>query len=173
MEGHAEYIDGVLPAAQMRSFDGHAASCRSCGHYDRVVRRGLMLARNLPEVQPSPHFHENLQSRLMGVDAEASRSLTANNATVVVIAAVLALVSITPLLKLVPEAKPPVAGVAVEPIPISPFAPGALAPISGTILVRSAQNANFTPVVVQPPTLQAAPSAPRLISYPLQQTEDR
>ena len=173
MEAHAEYVDGVLPMVRMRSFDAHAGSCRGCGDYDRVVRRSLLLARNLPEIQPSAHFHESLQARLMGVDAEASRSMTANNATVVVIAAVLALVAITPLLRLVPEPTQPAPTVVADPIPISPFAPGDLSPVSATILVRSPSNADFTPVIVQPPALQAAPSGPRLISYPLRQAEDR
>ena len=168
MESHAEYLDGVLPAREARRFDAHSASCRACGQYDRVLRRGLLLARNLPQVQPSAHFHEELQQRLMGLDAEPAHALTANNATIAVIAAVLALVAVTPLLMPQPRVEPSAAAPS-----IAPYAPGDFSQPNINVLVQSAGNDNFTPVVVQPPALQGAPRAPRLIAYPVHQTEDR
>src|SRR5688500_16100953 len=136
MEYHAEYIDGIVPAGRARQFDAHATSCRSCGQYDRVIRRGLLLARNLPEIQPSGHFHENLQHRLMGLDAEGPQPIKASNATVVVIAAVLVLVAVTPLMRLVPEERTTPA----DAVPIAAFGAGDFSELSNNVLVRGAGN---------------------------------
>ena len=134
------------------------------------MRRGLLLARNLPEVQPSSHFHENLQARLMGLDAEPARPLVASGATAVVIAAVLLLIALVPLLRFMGDGNASVRSSNLAmPVELAPYQ----APFSGAMLVRSAGSVNFSPVVVQPPALQQAPSAPRLIAYPLLQTTDR
>lgn len=169
MEAHSDYLDGLLKASDMRGFDEHAATCRSCGSYDRTLRRGLLLARNLPEIQPSSHFHESLQARLMGLEAEPPRQMMATSATALMVAAVLVLIALTPLMRLVDWQATPVAEVpAVQPAATA--VPGA---VSGAVLVRTPENSNFSPVVIQPPALQPVPSAPRLIAYPLLQVMDR
>ena len=161
---------------EARRFDSHLQSCRNCQRYDRVVRRGLLLARNLPEVQPSEHFHERLQARLMGLDSEPPREpIVANSATVLVIAAVLALIAVTPFLRLVDLGL----GGAEEPSTVTsssvptfvPVGPAQLLPTppsrpTAAVLVRMDQPFYFSPVVISPPAVQTAPSAPRLISYP-------
>src|SRR5688572_8334719 len=101
LEGHAEYLDGSLAVREARRFDAHIQVCKSCQRYDRVVRRGLLLARNLPEIEPSEHFHERLQARLMNLEAEPPRQpIVASSATALVVAAVLAVIALTPLLRL-------------------------------------------------------------------------
>ncbi len=38
--------------------------CARCAHLDASVRRSLLLARNLPDIQPSPDFMQRLEARL-------------------------------------------------------------------------------------------------------------
>ncbi|MGH7466824.1 MAG: zf-HC2 domain-containing protein [Longimicrobiales bacterium] len=182
LDGHSDYLDGALPDPMAKRFDAHVRSCTGCQRYDHVLRRGLMLARNLPEIQPSIHFHERLQAELMDLDAESiQRPILAGPATVVMIAAVLAVIALTPLIRLTEliEATPPVLPlVAPAPLTITPFSPPPAeswppAHVSAAVLVNALEPATFSPVVVSPPVVQTTPNAPRLIAYPLLQTLTR
>ena len=42
----------------------HMAACARCARHDASVRRSLLLARNLPDIQPSPDFLLRLQARI-------------------------------------------------------------------------------------------------------------
>jgi hypothetical protein len=172
LERHAEYLDGLVTDREARRFDNHLQSCRNCQRYDRVVRRGLLLARNLPEVEPSEHFHERLQARLMGLDSEPPREpIVANSATLLVIAAVLALIAVTPFLVNLDTGAEPVVVTSSSVPTFVPLGPAELMPTppshpTAAVLVRLDQPIYFSPVVISPPAVQTAPSAPRLISYP-------
>ncbi|MGH7460201.1 MAG: zf-HC2 domain-containing protein [Longimicrobiales bacterium] len=184
LDSHTDYVDGALPEQVARRFDGHASECGACGRYDHVVRRGLLLARNLPEIQPSAHFHERLQARLMHLEAEpVRRPIMASSATVIMIAAVLAVIVITPLARPLEQET---AGPAVDSAPAAtlppmllpsleeaPFAEPASTAVTASLLVHTIEPATFTPVVVSPPAVQTTATAPRLISYPLLQTLSR
>jgi hypothetical protein len=61
---HLAYLDDTLPGNQMAEAQQHLMGCDACAMHDRLVRRSLMLVRNLPEVQPSPAFSERLEARL-------------------------------------------------------------------------------------------------------------
>jgi hypothetical protein len=171
LEGHSDYLDDLLIPERARWFDQHVGSCRSCERYDRVVRQGLLVARNLPDVQPSAHFHEKLQARLMGLPAEpAPRPVVAGSGTVAVIAAALAVVALTPLLRLVDAPDAPAAVTPTEQtiVPlVQPMVPRA------AVVVAPIETSSFTPVVVQAPVWQEQPSAPRLVAYPMVQTNTR
>jgi hypothetical protein len=177
-EGHTDYLDGHLPDAVARQFDTHVQSCSGCQRFDHVLRRGLLLARNLPEIQPSAHFHENLQSRLLQLDTEsARRPIVANPGTLIMIAAVLAVVALVPMFRLLEQeaSTPAPAGVPVSTVPftVTPLAlPGTAVlppgPATAALLVNEFETATFSPVVVSPPAVQTNPNTPRLISYPLQ-----
>jgi hypothetical protein len=180
LEGHAEYLDGALPDPVAEGFDAHVRSCRGCQRYDHVLRRGLLLARNLPEIQPSAHFHERLQAELMRLDGESiQRPILAGPATVVMIAAVLALIAVTPLIRL-SEISSENTPTQAEPLPFSgaPFGWPAettwpQTPALLPVLVNALETSTFSPVVVFPPAVQTTPNAPRLIAYPLLETLTR
>lgn len=70
---HSEYLDGELDAPEVSLFEAHIANCPSCSRYDRVVRGGLQLVRQLPEIEPSSDFFPRLQHRIYHVE-EASRA---------------------------------------------------------------------------------------------------
>lgn len=42
----------------------HMRACASCARHDAAIRRSLLLARNLPDIHPSPDFMARLESRL-------------------------------------------------------------------------------------------------------------
>lgn len=61
---YSEYLDGALPEGVRERFEVHLALCESCARYHRVVRKGLRLVHEMPEVEPSSDFHERLQHRI-------------------------------------------------------------------------------------------------------------
>ena len=42
----------------------HMRACAACARLDAAVRRSLLLARNLPDIHPSPDFMQRLDARL-------------------------------------------------------------------------------------------------------------
>lgn len=42
----------------------HVLECAECSRHDTVVRRSLLLFRNLPRIEPSPDFQARLKVRL-------------------------------------------------------------------------------------------------------------
>ncbi|MBI2797540.1 MAG: hypothetical protein HYX65_12640 [Gemmatimonadetes bacterium] len=62
---YAAYLDVAVDAGTMQAMERHAAMCARCSRMDSAVRRGLMLARNLPEITPSARFAARLDARLV------------------------------------------------------------------------------------------------------------
>lgn len=58
------FVDGTLADAALVAMYGHLAECAACSRYDTAIRRGLLVLRNLPVVEPSPDFLERLNDRL-------------------------------------------------------------------------------------------------------------
>jgi anti-sigma factor RsiW len=178
LEGHTEYVDGVLPERLEERFERHLERCSACQRYDQVVRRSLLMARNLPDILPSATFHERLQTRLLHVDAEpGQRPIVAGTATGLMVAAVLALIAITPMVRMLEPTEPRepvVSEIAEEPPALVPFGAPALVPlpdlpVTAAVLVHTLEPSTFSPVVVSPPAVQNNPATPRFISYPLLQ----
>jgi hypothetical protein len=65
---HAAYVDDVLCGEDVRLMRRHLEQCAECAKHDTKVRRGLMLARNLPPVHCSADFMERLNARLREVE---------------------------------------------------------------------------------------------------------
>lgn len=61
---HSEYVDGVLETAAAGRMRAHARGCASCARYDRIVRRGGALVRELPAMTLSPDFEARMRHRL-------------------------------------------------------------------------------------------------------------
>ena len=70
------FVDQTLPIAEQAAAELHLASCRICARHDLAMRRGLMVLRNLPAVEPSSDFYDRLTSTLHQMeraDAKAAR----------------------------------------------------------------------------------------------------
>lgn len=97
---HSDYLDGLLPAHEAAQVQWHLSTCSSCARYDRVVRRGLEMVRELPEVLPSEDFAERLQHRIYHLqDGRAiANQRTAGAAATFAVASMIALLAWSPLI---------------------------------------------------------------------------
>lgn len=64
---HLAFVDDTLSAVDTAAMRRHLHVCARCARHDTRIRRGLLLARNLPIVQPSAEFMERLNARLREV----------------------------------------------------------------------------------------------------------
>lgn len=61
---HDAYIDDTLSGVDIDGMTHHRRLCESCAQLDTRVRRALLLARNLPTIEPSSDFATRLQARI-------------------------------------------------------------------------------------------------------------
>lgn len=61
---HLEFLDDTLPGETMSSAKQHLLSCNSCSAHDTLVRRSLLIARNLPAIEPDEQFQIRLREKL-------------------------------------------------------------------------------------------------------------
>ncbi len=59
---------------QLGAMYGHLGECNRCSRLDTAVRRGLLVARNLPTIEPSREFMPRLEARLREQDRSAPRN---------------------------------------------------------------------------------------------------
>jgi hypothetical protein len=64
---HVAFVDDFLPAVEMDAMQRHVRMCSRCSRRDTVVRRSLLVVRNLPTIEPSPDFMARLNARLQEV----------------------------------------------------------------------------------------------------------
>lgn len=62
---YSDYDDSLLTPGEEARFRAHVEACDSCARYDRVLRKGRMLARQVPPPEPSWEFLPRLQRRLI------------------------------------------------------------------------------------------------------------
>lgn len=99
---HPAFLDDTLTAHDVVEMQLHLAGCVRCSRYDTAIRRGLMVLRNLPAVEPSPNFLDRLNQKLLAaqdVDARAEHyrgpgvgSFLATAASVVIVGFLAAMV---------------------------------------------------------------------------------
>lgn len=68
-ENHVGFVDDVLPAVEMEAMHRHLQSCVRCARQDLAVRRGLLIVRNLPPIEPSSDFMSKLSDRIAEMQA--------------------------------------------------------------------------------------------------------
>jgi hypothetical protein len=73
LERYSAYLDHDVSLAEREEMEAHADLCESCAHYDRVVRRGTDVLRDLPEIEVSDDFGDRLRWRLYQAEHEESR----------------------------------------------------------------------------------------------------
>jgi hypothetical protein len=61
---HDAYVDDTLSGVEIEAMGRHLRLCEPCSALDTRIRRSLLLARNLPTIEPSAAFSERLQLRL-------------------------------------------------------------------------------------------------------------
>lgn len=76
-ENHVGFVDDVLPAVVMEDMHRHMQSCARCARHDLAVRRGLLIVRNLPTIEPSADFMSRLSDRIAELQLEGdAREMT-------------------------------------------------------------------------------------------------
>jgi hypothetical protein len=63
-ERHLPFVDGTMSEADMVAMQRHLSECDECTRHDTALRRGLLVFRNLPLVEPSADFAMRLHARL-------------------------------------------------------------------------------------------------------------
>lgn len=61
---HPAYVDDTLSGEMLDGMAHHRRLCDTCAQLDTRMRRALLVARNLPTIEPSPLFTERLSARL-------------------------------------------------------------------------------------------------------------
>jgi hypothetical protein len=61
---HDGHVDDTLSGVDIEAMGRHLRLCADCAALDTRIRRSLLLAHNLPAIQPSAVFAERLQMRL-------------------------------------------------------------------------------------------------------------
>lgn len=61
---HLAFVDDTLSGIELVGVQRHIAECCDCARHDALVRRSLMLFRNLPRIEPSPEFSDRLAERI-------------------------------------------------------------------------------------------------------------
>jgi anti-sigma factor RsiW len=96
---HSEYLDGILTPIAAARLAGHATVCGACARYDRIVRKGSELVRDLPDAEPSEDFEMRLQHRIFHMeDARALQPRATSAAAALGVAAAIALLAWSPML---------------------------------------------------------------------------
>jgi hypothetical protein len=62
---HVSFVDDTASGLARAQMEEHLRQCRRCATQDARVRRALLIARNLPGIEPSAEFRERLHQRLI------------------------------------------------------------------------------------------------------------
>jgi hypothetical protein len=69
---HVSFVDDVLPGIDLVRMQRHVLECEACARHDTMVRRALLVVRNVPRIEPSADFSERLHARIRALDLKAS-----------------------------------------------------------------------------------------------------
>ncbi len=62
------FVDQTLPPVAQSAADTHLVSCSICARHDLAMRRGLLVLRSLPSVEPSSDFFIRLTTTLQRME---------------------------------------------------------------------------------------------------------
>ncbi len=63
-QSHNDFLDHLVTEVRADEMYEHLRTCVRCARFDTAIRRGLLVARNLPPIQPSRNFRPRLEARL-------------------------------------------------------------------------------------------------------------
>lgn len=65
---HVGFVDDVLPGIEIVEMQRHIAECAPCARHDALIRRSLLLFRNMPTIECSPDFTQRVNDRIRTLD---------------------------------------------------------------------------------------------------------
>ena len=155
LNGYSDYADGLRTPEQLRRFERHLQRCPACARYDRVVRQGIDLFRNLPRPDASPDFLPRLRHRLYHIDDRTVLGSRPGGSAALIAIAAVGLLAIVWL---------PFAGripVEVELAPVAVTAPPPVTPPAAEEVPSLFSRGPFvTPVVYEGTTLRGPQVTP-------------
>ena len=137
---HVGFVDDVLPGIEIVEMQRHIAECAPCARHDALIRRSLLVVRNMPTIQCSPGFTERVTDsiRMLGHSQQARSMWPSPRATLaaVVAAGLIVIAGINVFAGSdVPLSHPPV--VAMVPAPDEP-------PVEETLMASHAMLASVS-----------------------------
>jgi hypothetical protein len=71
---HVTYVDDLLPGIDLVRMERHVLECAACSRHDTMVRRALLVVRNVPRIRPSADFSERLHARIRALDTSTAEN---------------------------------------------------------------------------------------------------
>jgi hypothetical protein len=71
---HVAFVDDLLPGIDLVRMQRHVIECALCSRHDTMVRRALLVVRNVPRIEPSADFSERLYARIRALDVVPASS---------------------------------------------------------------------------------------------------
>jgi len=69
-EHHCAFVDDTLAGVELVRMQRHVAECAKCAEQDARVRRSLMWARSIRNIEPSADFAQRLEAKLQACRAQ-------------------------------------------------------------------------------------------------------
>lgn len=124
LAAHSDLRDGYVELPLRAALEQHLRDCARCARYDRVLREGIAVIREAPELEASEDFLPRMQHRLYHVDEELRGPRRDGSgiapALAVAVAAVVAALGAMPVARGRPEPPRLPAVAAQAPLPRSP-----------------------------------------------------
>lgn len=138
---HLAYLDDTLAGDLMAAAQRHILACDACAAHDTIVRRSLMVVKNMPTIEPSAAFQERLQARLAECREERARRMVPRTPT--------------------DDVALPVAGRPLwrRPRAVVAIAAGA---VIGTLVWRGVTTSGAAPLVAMEPVIASQPARPEV-----------
>lgn len=70
LSSYSDFLDQTFERHDLPDYCAHLLSCRSCAEYDRVMRRGLHIVRQLDPPAPEPHLVSRVQRGVVAAAGE-------------------------------------------------------------------------------------------------------
>jgi hypothetical protein len=68
---HVAFVDDLLPGIDLVRMQRHLLECDSCSRHDTMIRRTLLIVRNMPRIDVSAGFSERLHARIRALQASS------------------------------------------------------------------------------------------------------
>lgn len=65
---HVGFVDDVLPGIEIVEMQRHIAECAPCARHDALIRRSLLVFRNIPRIECSPGFTQRVNDRIRALN---------------------------------------------------------------------------------------------------------
>ncbi len=107
ISAYSDYRDGLVDTGLSRSLATHLSECPSCARYDRVIRRGIEVARGIDGPRPSSDFLPRLQHRIYHLEDDVRPDPFGSSVSVALLTMILVVLGVSAWLPAVRSATGP------------------------------------------------------------------